>query len=429
MAVKRVNNLDTLPPQAAETAIGYGYSAIMGQLMNDLDRPIKNNDQYRQYYKQMLEEDETIGTGLEYLAGRVLAKIGEYTHPDERIKELVLRCFERIRGTMTDSRKQILVNSFAYGFAVAEFTVVNENGQWILSSLPSYDPLSLEFKLKKREDNSLGIGTVLQKVPGMFGDGLEIPAQKCLIKTFGGGGTPYGQPLLRRCYRWWAFKKALPKLWAVALERFGMPMIHAMASDKKSIKDLDVALSNINSKSYIVTDEKTALNSITSIGGAGIGAGFEIADALCDKKIYRSMFLPSLLVAGEDGGSYSLGRVHMELFNSATAALAEEYIDAELEQLWRPIIEWNFGPQEDYGDFPITDSMPLEDKQSMSTMFLNLANAGMLDPESDLGWMREMLGLPEAEEGAVMPRWQLENSKQAQNNSANEPGLPLPAKT
>lgn len=124
-----------------------------------------------------------------------------------------------------------------------------------------------------------------------------------------------------------------------------------------------------------------------------------------------------------------MGRVHMELFNSATAALAEEYIDAELEQLWRPIIEWNFGPQEDYGDFLITDSMPLEDKQSMSTMFLNLANAGMLDPESDLGWMREMLGLPEAEEGAVMPRWQLEKDRQALNNSANEPGLPLPART
>ena len=75
--------------------------------------------------------------------------------------------------------------------------------------------------------------------------------------------------------------------------------------------------------------------------------------------IYRAMFLPSLLGSGENGGSYSLGQIHFELFNATAAALAEDYIDVELEMLWRPIIEWNFGPQENYGDFMITDAMPV----------------------------------------------------------------------
>ena len=40
-------------------------------------------------------------------------------------------------------------------------------------------------------------------------------------------------------------------------------------------------------------------------------------------------------------------------------------------------------------------------------MILNLANAGVVDPESDRGWIHETLGLPDVEEGAVFPQWQL----------------------
>ena len=44
----------------------------------------------------------------------------------------------------------------------------------------------------------------------------------------------------------------------------------------------------------------------------------------------------------------------------------------------------------------------------MSSMYLTLAQAGMLAPESDRDWIRESLGLPDVEEGVVSPEWQLE---------------------
>ena len=126
--------------------------------------------------------------------------------------------------------------------------------------------------------------------------------------------------------------------------------------------------------------------------------------------MYRAMFLPSLLGSGENGGSYSLGQVHFELFNATAAALAEDYIDAELEQLWRSLIEWNFGKQENYGNFVINDTTPINEKVSLSSMFMNLAQVGMLDIESDRNLVREMLGLPELDEGAITPRWELEQA-------------------
>ena len=150
-----------------------------------------------------------------------------------------------------------------------------------------------------------------------------------------------------------------------------------------------------------------------------MSGGYIAAQEQCDKMMYRAMFLPSLLGSGENGGSYSLGQVHFELFNATAAALAEDYIDTELEQ-WRPIIEWNFGEQEDYGSFMINDETPMNEKLAMSNMLLNLAQAGVIFPDSDREWIRESLGLPEMEEGAVSPEWQLENSLNGQESQQTE---------
>ena len=410
MAVKG-KKYKSLSPREATNSVGYGYSAIISQLLSSLDQPIRNTDQFRQFYKQMLEDDESIGTGLEYLSGRVVSKIGEFSHDDRRIKELVDHCIESVRGTMTEIRKDILRNSFAFGFGVAEFTIKDEGGVWVLSSMPVYDPSTILFKMARFPDNSYGIGAVMQR-SGM-GQDIEIPAGKCLIKTHGNGNAPYGQSLLRRCYRWWAFKRAVPKLWAVALERYGMPLLLGKSDSESTGRNLEEALANINSKAYIVTNNNSDVQTVGAPGG-DISSGYMAADELCDKKIYRALFLPSLLGSGENGGSYSLGQVHLELFNATAVSLAEEYIDCELEQLWRPLIEWNFGPQENYGEFAITDSIPADEKKTLSEMLLNLANAGVVDPDSDRDWMREVLGLPEPEEGAVFPKWELERKPKGQ---------------
>lgn len=390
----------------ASKSVGYGYSDILTELLNALNRPITNSDEFRSYYKQMLANDETIGTGLEYLTGRVVSRIGGYSHENEKIKELVDRSIESIRGTMTEVRRAILRDSFAYGFGVGEFTVKDVGGQWLLSSIQILDPSSVQFRMERFEDNSYGVGGVVQK-SGITE--IEIPAGKCLIKTYGDSTTPYGKSLLRRCYRWWYLKNAIPKFWAVALERFGMPIMHGKSASKETRKGLEEAFVNLNSKAHIVTDENTEIHAIFS-PSSSISQGYQSAEDLCDKMMYRAMFLPSLLGSGENGGSYSLGQVHLELFNSTAAALAEDYIDAELEQLWRPLIEWNFGEQEDYGEFMINDDMPAGEKLTLSSMMLNLAQAGVIDPESDRDWMRELLGLPDVEKGAVTPKWELEQT-------------------
>ena len=413
MAEKATRTKKTMKVQEASQSVGYGYSKIISDLMTSLDTPILNNDEFRSYYKQMLSDDETIGTAIEYLTGRIVSRIGTYSHENEDIKQLVDRSIESIQGTMTEVRRGILRDSFAYGYGVGEFTLKSEEGRWILSSVQVLDPTSIKFKMEKRADNSFGVGAVIQDAGS---EEVEIPVGKCIIKTYGDSTTPYGKSLLRKCYRWWSFKRAIPKMWAVALERFGTPMLAGKTDNREDRKRLETAFSNLYANPHIVTDTKAEIQTVFT-PNSSISAGYQTALELCDKMMYRAVFLPSLLGGGENGGSYSLGQVHFELFNTTAAALAEDYVDTELEMLWRPLIEWNFGRQENYGDFLISDTIPVSDKLSLSDMVRNLAEAGIIDPSSDRDWIREMIGLPDVEEGAVLPEWQLQGQNEQEQNA------------
>lgn len=400
--------MDTVAINEMTRTIGYGYSALITRLLYNLGRHVENTDEFRGYYGQMMNNDETISSALEYLTGRVILRIGEYTHEDERIKNLVDECTEFIKGTLTEARRAILRNTFAYGYSASEFTLKALGGKWLLSSINTLDPLNTKFKFSKSDDNSLVIDSVIQYSP--TGIELSIPAGKCLIHTYGDANNPYGQSLLKRCYKWWSFKNELPKMWAVALERYGMPLIHARTEDSRNTEELANALENISGRSYIVTDNVTEITPI-SMSAGDMSNAYSTAEEFCNKMMYRAMFLPSLLNSGENGGSYSLGQVHLELFNTTCAALAENYIDAELEQLWRPIIEYNYGAQKSYGNYAVNGAVPMEEKQAISTMLMNLANTGMIDADGDRKWIREMLDLPEPEEEGIYARWQLENQR------------------
>lgn len=387
---------------AAGKAFGIGYSDIAIQLMNSLDQPVRNPEDMLYRYREMVDTDETIGTGLEYLCYSVVSKMGAYAHENERAKNLIDSCVENISGTIEEARKCLLADAIAFGFGVSEFTLGVSESQWLLSSLQTYDPTMLQFLFERAGDNSLRIKTVRQRVAGQD---IDIPAGKCVVFRHGSGTNPYGRSRLRRCWRWYAFKKAIPKFWAVALERFGMPMLVGKSSDTEA---MEKALRDSYSKSYFAIGPEDSIEALSSDkgNGQGVGNSYEQAIEFCNRMMYRSLFLPSLLESGEKGGSYSLGQVHWRMFNDACLWLARELAEAEIEGLWRPIVEWNLGPQEGYGEIPVADTGTPEEKEIMSKIFLNGVNGGFLYPdEGDAEWMRERLGFPEPPEGGDVTPW------------------------
>jgi hypothetical protein len=88
------------------------------------------------------------------------------------------------------------------------------------------------------------------------------------------------------------------------------------------------------------------------------------------------------------------------MFQNAVDWLARLVAENEIEQLWRPIIEWNFGVQETYGTMPLVDNTTPEEKEIMSRVFQNCVNTGFADPATDVDWMREQMGFPAVDETA-----------------------------
>jgi len=385
---------------------GIGYSDVLMQLLFSLSQPVQNPEQMLPEYHEMAEMDETVGTGLEFLCYSVVSKIQPFDHPDSRVKDLVRLCGERISGTLEESRRALLSSALTYGFGVEEFTLGAGDSQWFLSSLQLFDALTVRFLFEKAADNSLRIATIRQTAAGKE---IDIPASKCLVFRHNAGTNPYGRSRLKRCWRWYSFKRAIPKFWAIALERFGMPMLVGKSSDPKALEEI---LKDAYSQAYasIYTDD-----SIEAVGQgmpAGLSGAYESAAEFCNKMIYRSLFLPSLLESGDGGGSYALGKIHWQMFNDACIWLAKELAEAEIERLWRPIIEWNLGPMESYGTLNVFNSQTPEEQEIMSRIFLNGVNAGMLVPEEgDADWMRERLGFPLSPEGGEADGWRAKLSR------------------
>lgn len=381
-------------PEQMQTTIGVGPSAVASQLTSMGGQAVINSESLLAYYRQMEENDETVGTGLEFLAGAACKQIGTYAHPDPKIQDLVGRCRENVGGILEEYRQNWLMDAMAFGYGTGEYTLAPIEGSWLLSGVWIYDPLTIKFKMGRDPvSNAYKVVEVEQTVSG---EKLNIPRDKALVLTHGKTRTPYGRSRLRKAYRWWSMKRNVLDFWSMGLERYSAPTAWGQTSG--NTEGMERALAQIHSMGYIVTgmDDKVSFLERSGQGAQDCLNAIEYTN----KMIYRTMFLPSLMGGGEQGGSYSLGQVHYEMFENAVNWLARIVAENEIEQLWRPIVEWNFGGQETYGTLPLVDNSTPEEKEIMSRVFMNCVNTGFVEPGADVDWLREQMGFPAVDETA-----------------------------
>ena len=69
-----------------------------------------------------------------------------------------------------------------------------------------------------------------------------------------------------------------------------------------------------------------------------------------------------------------------------------------LEQLVRPMLEYNFGPQKNFGDFTEI-KLAQETRDLLSTCFMQLTNSGWITPQNqeDMDAVRDAMNLPKRE--------------------------------
>ncbi len=371
------------------------------------DQAIANPDAIRLTdYEKMLDTDETVGQGYDFLTLGVLIRLGEYHHDDEKVKSFINAQFERMKGNLLFACKEILSAIWA-GFSVTEINYNLEHGQTVLESLATYHPASLYFNVDDK-------GRLLDQGVKQFlltGSNVDIPTNKCIIYTYNKRfGNLYGRSAFKRIYKNWVIKDPVIKMWARALDRFGTPLVVALVPEGqindpdnpgKQIPQIDYVirlLKDIQNQTALAMtasgDNKGDIKALTN-GGSGVGEAFNVATAYFNKMIYRGLLLPSLI--GDEGskGSYSLGKKHFDTFEAVLNNIYGELTEVLLEQLVRRLIEYNFGQLNDFGSFPQRE-LSDDEKKVMGEIFSSMIDKGVLDPnvQADFDYMRASLDMP-----------------------------------
>ncbi len=237
-------------------------------------------------FKRMIDTDDTIGSGVDFLTTCLAARLGRYVHKSKEITEWVNSTLDGIEGGWTNKVKEMLSASWA-GFFIGEKVWANTDRGYVIERIPPMPPTTILFEVDRTgrltHDGVLqyqrnwspysmsnGIGSFGSfALLGGFGTNatgfrpdpfaklgdlpfplrtantfsylsIRIPKMKCIHYSFDAQGkfdNPYGRSLLRRCYKYYVLKDAILRMFATALDRKGTPMLAVWADPNTTLKD------------------------------------------------------------------------------------------------------------------------------------------------------------------------------------------------
>lgn len=365
-------------------------------------------------YEEMLRTDETCRAGIEFVTLAAISRLGEYSHPKKKINDFINNQFERVKGSIYWIVEEMLSSLWA-GFSTGEMIFDYEDGKVQIADVQYLHPLTISFELHTDGIDKNHIKGVKQNAFGFVSNPDEvIPIDKLLIYTHNGRfGNPYGESRFRSIYSDYYFKKQMIVAWAKTLEKYGSPTAVGKVKDPDStmtdpkgeqITQLEYMTRILDSLQVstavaISDDSEIEFNQVSR----ALGQDFENAVNYCNKMIYRGLLLPGLLETGEQGGSRALGSVHFDLFVLALEKIKNDVTEVLIDQMIRRLITWNFGEQDDWGEFQ-TDEFKPEDAKLFAEILSQMTTAGYVSPQyfEDLEFVREKIGLP----GMPREEWQ-----------------------
>lgn len=392
-------------------------------------------------YQEMYRADETVSSGIDFITLSVLARLGEYSHPDKKITDFILRQFERIHGSMYLVVEEILSTAIINGFSVSEMIFDVVDGLIQITDIQTLDPACVCFNL--HQDGQLKNRVKGVKQTGSLFDSTsknsnDNPIEKYIIYSHNSKNlNPYGTSRLRSIYPVYYVKKSMMCSWTICLERFGSPFLKGEVGTEAptSIFDgrgeeigiydfLERTMSTIQAKTSIVVPEGVKIEAIQSAQNGTVGIAFEKIIDYCNKMIYRGLLIPGLTAATDTNGNRALGTVHQSLFFLGLKKLTRDITEILLDQLIRRLITWNFGEQETFGTFQ-TDEFDPDVANTLAELYQKAVNTGYLfaDEFSDVNSMREKIGAQILSEESWKKR---QATKEAQTESIRKRLLPLP---
>ena len=434
------------------------------QLYGSLSRFVANPSTVSvETYKRMLDTDETIGSGVDFSNLCKIARFGDYKHPIPEIQKFVRRVINQLEGSWHENLDEMLSAEWA-GFSLTE-QVWDFNHDFdgapafIPKKLVTYPPLTMVFAVNRHGEvlpdgvfqyqrfhntffNSYVYGVRAGDIDGFrpdlfasIGDypypvriaadltylTVKIPKEKCIHLRSSSTGkfqNPYGRSKLRRIYKNWVMKDAFLRMWLIAADRKGTPLIVGYAAPNDTVLEqnnsergnggiqqqrADLAMSQVmktlhNSSFITLPGRKGETYEIEAVQVQGDMNVFKDGTEYFNKAIMRGLLIPPLIMGGDGGGSYSLGQEHHKIFEKIIDGELKPLKQGILDQFIRKIIAYNFPKAQwekhGYGEFALEEHDP-EIMEKLANTFRTLTETGFMTPEAqeDVDHVRQKMGL------------------------------------
>lgn len=457
-ALQRFNQLQNEEQEIRKTMAGGQEGTSIPRLYYATDSFIVNPSSVgTSMLARMVETDDSVSSSVQFKTLMILAKMGDYHHPDKKISEFVNGFLKKLeRPTWLETMEAVL-SSGAFGFSISEICWgLNKDLEKIPVRIPTYHPSTIAFEVD--DSGQITDEGVIQftyqysqfanpnmnpalvaetygwkvknpfttpndrlmptRMPFIWNYGIaRIPRNKVIHSTnlpMFAFGSPYGKTAVRTAHLAWQLKVFVMKQLGIAVKRQatntlwgtapqGQAKVTSTDHHGKKSGDLITAsealrqmLADRETDDALVTGPETAGYKITNLANAAnIDQIVNVIDKL-DVRIFRCFLLPSLVMTDGSAGSRSLGDKHFQIVDKIADQDADKFGITLINDLVRPAIRENFGTQDDYGKFT-KRPQSIEERERLSNMFTTLGNGGWLKNyvKGDMEYVRTSLSLPD----------------------------------
>lgn len=446
----KLSALETSPPMAT-TAIyrrqpasfkQLGYAKAYNPVGDSFIHANKPNYYTLNVWDTARRKESLIRQALEYIIQTVVARVGNYSHPNPQIDDFVQANIDKkIRRWI----RELLETALWSGFAVQEINWVSKIGpngmpQTWIDDLIGFHPLQVylianDFGVIKDGDivsnqpYKSGIWvpmppTRINKPTGKadrVGSLVRLPKSKRVYVNYrGDGNNIYGRSLVEACIPWHMYKEAFREILFSALERYATPFIWVKVPplDTKEMKSepdgtlvpktlhevTQEQLQNLSSETALVftqisKDQPVEIGALTT--GNNFSDSFTNAIDLCDDNMRALIGIPNLIMKDKIHGlgSGNAAEIQIEKFNQLIEGIFDDIVSPFLEQAILQLIQYNF----DARIFPEAlhpGSIQIKPARSSDLKVLldGIKDLGeqyeLNKTESDEDYVRDLLGFP-----------------------------------
>ena len=346
-----------------------------------------------------MKTNPQVAAGLKCIKYPVLALNWHVKSDSQEVREFVVENLKPLwRGLIESS-----LTAVEYGFSTHEIVYEKRDGKAFLKKIKSLHPKWININLDEH-DNFSGF---TQTWMGQF---IQVPRVKAFIFTHGKGesfGNLFGESRLKPAYEPWYWWSTLIQFMMKYFERRGIPPTKVRFPPGKTKEGKSTAEVAVEMGRALQSESVVAIpSSVWEIGGKVLykwdveyldeqrrGDMFQSALVSLEAKILRAMFVPERVITQDTlskAGSYSLSKVHADMFLLGEEGLTVSLEDQINKYLISKLVEINFGKKA-WARVEI-ERITEARKQFLKDVFMEMLKSGDAKPAADA--IADYLGLP-----------------------------------